>query len=150
MVKKFLVIVAITLFVTTLAYCIYQDKAAHLRSSIDGVVADLKSEALTATYQAEANSGFLVGKRYWLTLANGEHLSVYIYESNESARKDAAYVDSGGCSYNKPGKSVHVSWAGMPHLFQADNLIVLYVGDDTTVLAALRNIYGEQFAGFNE
>jgi hypothetical protein len=38
----------------------------------------------------------------------------------------------------------------MPHLFQADNLIVLYVGDDTTVLAALRSIYGEQFAGFDE
>ena len=148
--KKFLVIVAITLFVTTLAYCFYQDKAAHLRSSIDGVVAALKGESLSATYQAEATGEFLAGKRYWLTLANGEHLSAYIYKNNESARKDAAYVDSGSCSYNKPGKSVEVSWAGMPHLFQADNLIVLYVGDDTTVLAALRSIYGEQFAGFDE
>lgn len=148
--KKLGVVVGITLAVLALAYCFYLARQANLHSSLAKVLAALESESMPATCGSSVDSQFLAGKRYLLTLENGEHLSVYVYRNNKLAQKDASYVDGGGCSYSKPGKQVHVSWAGYPHLFLADNIIVLYVGDNAGVLATLEKIYGEQFAGVSE
>lgn len=148
--KKHAIVVGIIFAVLALACCSYLAREAHLQSSLARVLATLEAESIPATCRPSADSQFLAGKRYWLTLEKGEHLSVYVYRNNELAQKDASYVDGGGCSYSKPGKDVHVSWVGLPHFFLGDNMIVLYVGDNAGLLATLESIYGAQFAGFSE
>jgi hypothetical protein len=43
--------------------------------------------------------------------------------------------------------SMRVSYAGTPHLYWNDRLIVIYAGDDPAVLAVLGGLLGMQFAG---
>ncbi|NLY54395.1 MAG: hypothetical protein GX060_07250 [Firmicutes bacterium] len=145
--RKALVSGGIILIVLALA-CLA--RKTHLQSSLAKVVAALQAESMPATYKPAADSEFLAGKRYWFTLENGEHFSVHVYRNSKQAQEDASYVDGGGCSYTRPGRAVNVSWAGLPHLFLKDNIIVLYVGENAEMLATLKSVFGEQFAGYSE
>jgi len=40
-----------------------------------------------------------------------------------------------------------VSWVEPPHFFKSGNLIVLYVGEESSILEALHEILGPQIAG---
>jgi len=64
--------------------------------------------------------------------------------------EDASYIDSGGSSYSNGKLSVNISWASFPHFFKNENIIVLYVGEDSSIIEALEDIMGEQFAGYKE
>jgi len=36
------------------------------------------------------------------------------------------------------------------HVFKSDNMIVLYVGEDSAIIQALEELLGPQFAGYTE
>lgn len=98
----------------------------------------------------DVEEDILQGQRKWLTINEEEHIAVYLYESREKMEEDASYIDSGGTSYNNGKNSVKISWASLPHFYKKDNMIVLYVGQNTDLTNALEQILGAQFAGYRK
>jgi hypothetical protein len=76
-------------------------------------------------------------------IVDGQSVWVWEYATTRLARRDAALVSDDGF---RIGNSF-VDWIGPPHFFHSSRLIVLYVGDDESLLALVRGILGPQFAG---
>ncbi len=74
---------------------------------------------------------------------NGADLQVFEYENSEAMEKEASQVASDGGSI---GTSM-VNWVDAPHFYKSGRIIVLYIGNNETVLALLEKIMGKQFAG---
>ena len=74
---------------------------------------------------------------------NGADLQVFEYENAEAREKDASQVAADGGSI---GTSM-VTWIDAPHFYKAGRIIVLYVGNDQTLLDLLNKVMGHQFAG---
>jgi len=74
---------------------------------------------------------------------NGQDVQVFEYESAADMEAEASQVAPDGGSV---GTSM-VSWMAPPHFYKAGRIIVLYVGNDSTVLGLLEKVMGHQFAG---
>lgn len=74
---------------------------------------------------------------------NGADVQVFEYESAEAMDADAAQVAADGGSV---GMNM-VMWVEPPHFFKSGRVLVLYVGEDASVLDLLRGALGGQFAG---
>lgn len=74
---------------------------------------------------------------------NGVGIQVFQYSSPSAAHKEAMLVSSDGMSIggSKP------AWMGPPHFFKSGRLIVLYLGNDHTILKTIHGALGKQFAG---
>ena len=72
---------------------------------------------------------------------NSETIQVYEYPNEKAAQDDAAKVQPNG---TVPG--VSVNWPGPPHFYRKEGLIVIYPGNDQTVLTALEAALGKPFA----
>ena len=44
-------------------------------------------------------------------------------------------------------QTVMVTWTSTPHFYQTESLIVLYVGDNSDIIATLEDLLGPQIAG---
>lgn len=75
-------------------------------------------------------------------------IDIYIFSNNKKMESEAIHIDSGGCSYDNGSKSVKVSWISFSHFYKKGSIIVLYVGEDKKVMSDLKDIFGEQFAGY--
>ncbi len=73
----------------------------------------------------------------------GEDIQVFRYSHAAAADAEAAQVSRDG---NAVGTS-KLHWIGSPHFYKKGKLLVLYVGDNITVLKALDAVLGRQFAG---
>lgn len=74
---------------------------------------------------------------------NGIDTQVFEYETAETMENDASQVAPDGGSI---GTSM-VTWIDAPHFYKAGRIIVLYLGDDQTLLGLLNKVLGPQFAG---
>lgn len=74
---------------------------------------------------------------------DGENVQVFEYADTEQAEAQAALVSPDGSSIG----TTMASWIAPPHFYQAGKIIVLYVGDDTTLINVLESVMGPQFAG---
>jgi hypothetical protein len=74
---------------------------------------------------------------------NAQTVQVFEYDSDASMNRDAAKVSPDGSSVDNS----MISWVEPPHFYKAGRIIVLYVGKDPTVLRALGDVIGPQFAG---
>jgi len=74
---------------------------------------------------------------------NGADLQVFEYENAEAMESEASEVAPDGGSI---GTSM-VNWVDAPHFYKSGRIIVLYIGNNETVLALLEKIMGKQFAG---
>jgi len=77
-----------------------------------------------------------------------EAIDIYLYNSNKEVEKDAKRIDNGGCEYNNGSKSVNVRWSLYPHFYKKGTIIVQYVGENEKIISDLKDIFGEQFAGY--
>jgi hypothetical protein len=84
---------------------------------------------------------FLVSGR--IIQVNNEHIQVFEYSNPATAESQAKLVSPDGRTIgnSKP------SWMATPHFFKSQKLIVIYIGDDKTVLKILQGALGDQFAG---
>ncbi|MBO1265472.1 hypothetical protein J3A84_10555 [Proteiniclasticum sp. SCR006] len=106
-------------------------------------------EEMNFSVNAEVtDKDILQGERRWLTVNETEHITVYLYDSGSSMEKDASNIDEGGTGYHNGNDSVEISWVSYPHFYKTDNIIILYVGEDETMIHALEDILGDQFAGY--
>lgn len=90
------------------------------------------------------------GKRKWLSINKNENINVYLYQTNEKMEEESSYIDRGGASYNNGKDNAKIDWDSLPHFFKKDNIIVLYVGENSAIIEALEEILGKQFAGYVE
>ena len=74
---------------------------------------------------------------------NGEIVQIFEYADAAQADAEAAQVAPDGSSI---GASM-ASWVGPPHFFRSERLIVLYVGDNQSVIDSIETVLGPQFAG---
>lgn len=50
----------------------------------------------------------------------------------------------------KGNNATIIEWVSYPHFFKSENMIVLYVGENSEIVNALEELVGPQFAGFKE
>jgi hypothetical protein len=63
--------------------------------------------------------------------------------------EDSNAVSRSGFSIFHPdGRGIEISWLYYPFWFKSDYVIVLYVGENEDIIAFLRSIFGENFAGY--
>ncbi len=98
----------------------------------------------------DVDRDILAGKRKWLILNDTYNITIYLYESGEKMEEDASYIDKWGSGYNNGKTAINISWVSLPHFYKKDNMIVLYVGENTKIIAVIEEIVGEQFAGYKE
>lgn len=83
-------------------------------------------------------------------ILDNDVIDIYLFGSNNEMEEEAKHIDSGGCSYTNLTKSVNVSWVSFPHFYKKGSLIVQYIGEDEVIMSDLKDILGEQFAGYSE
>ena len=68
---------------------------------------------------------------------------MFEYSNAATAESQAKLVSPDGTTIgnSKP------SWMATPHFFKSQKLIVIYIGDDKTILRILQGALGDQFAG---
>ena len=76
---------------------------------------------------------------------NGESVQVFEYSDVASADTEAARISADGSQISDP--PTLIGWISVPHYYKMNNLIALYVGDNTAVTDALEAVMGAQFAG---
>ena len=74
---------------------------------------------------------------------NGEQVQVYQYANEDGANTDSARISPDGGTI---GNSM-VDWIAPPHFYKVGQLIVLYVGMNTSLMKVLEMTLGPQFAG---
>ena len=117
--------------------------------SYDKLVRDLENKGYTVKTEDTAKN-ILNGERKWLTINEKEHITVFLYPSTTSMKKDASYISDDGFSYNDGDSHVSIDWVSYPHFYKASNMIVLYVGEDSDMIDSLKELVGYQFAGARE
>ena len=94
--------------------------------------------------------GFSVGGRS--VGVNGGTIQVYEFPHGLAADTEAGYVSPDGYNITVPlggdrSMSVHSDWFAPPHYYKKYTLIVLYVGENASLLEVLRSVLGPEFAG---
>lgn len=74
---------------------------------------------------------------------SGQQVSVYLYPT--AADRDAAAARIDPTDPSNLGTSI-VEWAGNPKFWQADRIIVLYLGNDAAVETGITSLIGPPFA----
>ncbi|WPC40149.1 hypothetical protein [Clostridium sp. JS66] len=95
----------------------------------------------------DAENDFLPTTRKRMIIGS-EVIEIYLYNSNKEAEDDAKRIHSDGCGYRGSTRSVDVDWISYPHFYKKGNIIVQYVGENEKIISDLKDIFGEQFAGY--
>ena len=112
------------------------DELAQLMGKLRAQRAQVKS-----TTERVRQPFFLVSGR--IIKVNKENIQVFEYSNAATAESQAKLVSPNGRTIgnSKP------SWMATPHFFKSQKLIVIYIGDDKTILRILQGALGDQFAG---
>lgn len=106
------------------------------------LVADLQVRGLPAALGTDLDAALLGGRNTTVCVGD-ESVSVYEFVDQDAAIDAAATIDRDDPSM--VGNAI-VEWVGTPRFWLRDRVIVLYVGEDGAVDAALRDILGRPFA----
>jgi hypothetical protein len=77
-----------------------------------------------------------------------EVLNIYLFSNNKEMEKTAKGFDRDGGGYSNGSEGISFDWIIPPHYFKKGILIVKYAGDNERILSDLKDIFGEQFAGY--
>ena len=107
------------------------------------LIAKLRAKGASATSTGERvrQPFFSVPGR--IMKINNENIQVFEYSNPATTQSQARRVSPDG----KTIGATKPSWMSTPHFFKSNKLIIIYVGDDQTILRILRAELGEQFAG---
>ncbi|MBW6518250.1 MAG: hypothetical protein K0A89_07085 [ANME-2 cluster archaeon] len=117
-----------------------EDDTKHIIGYVS-LINHFQSEGLEVKTLGISQQPFFSIRSMNLTL-NGELVLVFDYSNVSGAREDMALV-SPDAQYID---SARMHWTGTPHFYNSEEVIVLYVGDDPNIIAALDSGMGAQFA----
>lgn len=72
---------------------------------------------------------------------NGAEVELFEFDSKEDADEAAEQIGAAGTISGQP------AWSAPPHWYRTDRVLMLYLGSDPSVRAALEAAAGSQFAG---
>ena len=106
------------------------------------LLAGLQSAGLAAAEGGDVSQSFfsVPGK---VLLLGSDELQVYVYASPEAAAADVQSVSADG----KTVGAALLDWISTPHFFSSGNVVLIYVGENSTILQTLQSMFGTQFAG---
>lgn len=112
-------------------------------TDVESLVAQLQQLGLDVTYQGQSlEQSFLFPSAHLITV-EGEDVRVYLYDSVERLKEDAAKISiDGGTLAGTP-----VRWMAPPRFYARGTFLALYVGVDEAIVAALDSLFGRPFAG---
>lgn len=110
--------------------------------NLDGLAAAFKAAGMTVEPGGPIDQPFFKVQGQSLKV-NGGEVQVYVYDNTQAMEADASQISADGSSVG----TTMADWTGTPHFFKTGSILVLYLGDDQTVLGLLRNVLGAQFAG---
>jgi hypothetical protein len=111
-------------------------------TDLDVFVRALRARGLKVVAAGEVSQPFFSPRGRALTVG-GENVQVFRYSSGRAAEAEAKKVNAEGTSV---GTSTAM-WVGPPHFYKKGRLIILYAGDNESVMKALTAVLGPQFAG---
>ena len=111
-------------------------------STYDELVAALRDSGSAVESLNPISQPFFVPEGRVISV-DGSEVQVFEYPSEDDALSAAETISSDGGSI---GTSM-VSWIDAPHFFRSESLIVLYVGEEDSVVDALQVVLGPQIAG---
>ena len=121
----------------------HRGSSAPSTKGLSNLIKGLRARGATVALSSERISQpfFSVASR--IINVNGQGVQVFEYAQASKADSEAKRVSSNGLTIgtSKP------SWLSIPHFFKTGKLIVLYVGDDQTILRILQSSLDNQFAG---
>lgn len=142
--KIIFAILCVTILLLTLIGC---NRSAQISyDAYEELVRNLENTGFTIESE-DVEESILLGERKWLTINGSDNISVYLYENSDRMEKDASYLSNDGFSYNNGKKSIDIEWVSYPHFFKSENMIILYVGENSEIVEALKELVGPQFAG---
>ena len=106
------------------------------------LIVELEARGVSAGLGTDFDAGLLGGDPTTVC-ANDESVTVYEYADVDEMIDAAATINQDDPSMIGNGI---VEWAGTPHFWLRDRVIVLYVGEDPEVNGVLREILGRPFA----
>lgn len=106
------------------------------------LVASLKATGVTVEPGDEVEQPFFSVTGRTIKV-NGQDVQVFEYPDTASADAEAAQVSPDGSAVG----TTMMTWTAPPHFYKGGRVIVLYVGTDASVIAALKAALGAQFAG---
>lgn len=113
---------------------------------VAALIEDLEAAGVEAARAGTLFQPFLTGQGHVLR-ARDETVQVFVYPDARAAEREAERISPDGSTVTGAGTATMVTWIATPHFFRRNRVIVLYVGDEVTVLAALEAVLGRQFAG---
>lgn len=119
-------------------------KTSHNRQVTDYVslIDNLRVSGATVSPTGNISQPFFSVQGYIISV-NDEQIQVFEYSDKDATEQDAKLVSLDGSSV---GLSM-ILWVDTPHFYKTDKLIVIYIGDDSTINNILENLLGTQFAG---
>lgn len=104
----------------------------------------LKDKGMDVSPTAEpVTVPFFTPEGWEITVDKTKMIDVYEFTNGVSTRTEANNIASDGT----PSFPPNWHWHEAPHLWMADNVIIIYDGADSHLREALTQIYGAQFAG---
>ncbi len=110
--------------------------------SYDQLVDALRSNGSTVDAAGAVSQPFF-GPEGQVIRLDGQEVQVFEFATEGDAASAAETISPDGGSV---GTSM-VSWISVPHFYHAGKLVVLYVGEEESVIAALEGVFGPQIAG---
>ena len=107
-----------------------------------GLVDNLRATGANIQPAGDITQPFFSVKGLVITV-NGSNVQVFEYADANAADAEAALVSSDGSSIG----TTMASWVAPPHFYEAEKLIVLYVGESEAIIDILESVLGPQFAG---
>jgi hypothetical protein len=84
-------------------------------------------------------------------IVNESTIEVYEYANAEAMEAEASCVSPDGFGITKErgdlGVHKEVNWIALPHFYKSGRIIVMYIGNDSSIISLLENALGKQFAG---
>ena len=145
--KIIFAILCVIILLLTLIGC---NRSAQISyDAYEELVRNLENKGFTIETE-DVEESILLGERKWLTLNGSDNISVYLYENSDRMEKDASYLSNDGFSYNNGKESIDIEWVSYPHFFKSENMIILYVGENSKIVEALEELVDPQFVGKTE
>ncbi len=107
----------------------------------------LRASQLTVEPAGEISQPFFTEKGM-VVKVNGEDVQIFEFSDASAAQAAAEGISKDGFEIKSvDGGITMVEWVAAPHFFQLDKLIVLYVGENNSLVEGLSAVLGPQFAG---
>lgn len=115
----------------------------HSGNDVKLVEGELRKRGLTILRVETVDQPFFTPQGKAVIVDHEQMIQVFEFTNVEEAENVRSTISPDGMTIatSKP------FWAEPPHFFHRERLLVLYVGQDNTILSALEAVFGPQFAG---